>query len=437
MRFRKSIRIGKGLRLNVSKSGVSASVGVPGLSATFGRGGTYLNTGIPGTGIYDRRKISGGRSAGGTTARGRSGTDDGSTEKVKIGVRLDATGNPVYEFEDGSTITDETVIRQIKRQPGYKEQLQRLREDKQRQILEATEKFVAIFRQTPTVSDGSNLEADLEDLRPTVHKPLDFAAPRPDPERIRGDLEAEARRNVRTLRFWAKGRLRDEYVNERLRNAVSVATAKWESDRAQFHEQEARRADELNKQHELSYLERKAELEARLTGDQARVDQWIEELLAELRLPVDFSVQFAYSQSANGVDLDVDLPEIEDVPDDKATILASGKLSVKKKTATERQHDYARCVAGLAFYFAGSIFEISPAIQEVRVSGYTQRIDKATGHESDDYVYSVKFDRPTFSTLNVAEVDPIEAFGNFEARINATKSMVLKTIEPYEPIVET
>lgn len=57
--FRKRIKIAPGINLNVSKSGVSSSIGGNGFSVTTGKKGTYVNTSIPGTGIYDRKKISG------------------------------------------------------------------------------------------------------------------------------------------------------------------------------------------------------------------------------------------------------------------------------------------------------------------------------------------------------------------------------------------
>ncbi len=57
MRFRKSITIFKGVKLNFSKSGVSLTVGGKGVSTNIGRKGVFLNTSIPGTGLYDRKKI--------------------------------------------------------------------------------------------------------------------------------------------------------------------------------------------------------------------------------------------------------------------------------------------------------------------------------------------------------------------------------------------
>lgn len=50
-RFRKSIKIAPGVRINISKSGVSTSVGVRGATANFSKRGTRVTTGIPGTGI--------------------------------------------------------------------------------------------------------------------------------------------------------------------------------------------------------------------------------------------------------------------------------------------------------------------------------------------------------------------------------------------------
>jgi len=56
--FRRRIKVIPGVYLNVSKRGVSATVGVRGASLTFRDDGIYSNVGIPGTGLYNRQKIS-------------------------------------------------------------------------------------------------------------------------------------------------------------------------------------------------------------------------------------------------------------------------------------------------------------------------------------------------------------------------------------------
>lgn len=57
--FRRRKKIAPGVYINMSKRGISTTVGPKGASMTFGPNGTYMNTSIPGTGMYNRRRIGG------------------------------------------------------------------------------------------------------------------------------------------------------------------------------------------------------------------------------------------------------------------------------------------------------------------------------------------------------------------------------------------
>ena len=58
MRFRKSVKVCKGVKLNVSKSGASLTVApMKGVSFNLGGKGAFLNWSIPGTGVYDRVRL--------------------------------------------------------------------------------------------------------------------------------------------------------------------------------------------------------------------------------------------------------------------------------------------------------------------------------------------------------------------------------------------
>jgi len=59
LKLRRRQKLFPGFYLNFSSKGVSATVGIKGLNVNFNKTGTYLNTGIPGTGLYDRKKIGG------------------------------------------------------------------------------------------------------------------------------------------------------------------------------------------------------------------------------------------------------------------------------------------------------------------------------------------------------------------------------------------
>lgn len=61
--FRKSINLGGGIKLNLSKRGVGISGGIKGARISTGPSGTYMNLSIPGTGVYYRKRLSGSNSS--------------------------------------------------------------------------------------------------------------------------------------------------------------------------------------------------------------------------------------------------------------------------------------------------------------------------------------------------------------------------------------
>jgi hypothetical protein len=63
-RWRKSVKILPGVRLNFSKSGVSTSLGPRGASVSVGRRGVHANVGLPGTGLSYRERLGGGGGRG-------------------------------------------------------------------------------------------------------------------------------------------------------------------------------------------------------------------------------------------------------------------------------------------------------------------------------------------------------------------------------------
>jgi hypothetical protein len=63
LRFRRRVKLLPGVHVNISRSGISTSVGVRGGSLTFGKRGTYLNAGLPGTGISWRGPVNSQHSA--------------------------------------------------------------------------------------------------------------------------------------------------------------------------------------------------------------------------------------------------------------------------------------------------------------------------------------------------------------------------------------
>jgi tetratricopeptide (TPR) repeat protein len=80
IRYRKSIRLGGGARMNLSMSGIGFSTGIPGFRVGVGGSGRVTQTtGIPGTGIYSRSALGSGR-RGGSRSRQSAGGGGGGRQ---------------------------------------------------------------------------------------------------------------------------------------------------------------------------------------------------------------------------------------------------------------------------------------------------------------------------------------------------------------------
>jgi hypothetical protein len=67
-RYRKSIRIARGIRINLTGRGISSvSIGKPGATLNLGRRGSCLTVGLPGTGLSYSRTLSSSNMAGPTS----------------------------------------------------------------------------------------------------------------------------------------------------------------------------------------------------------------------------------------------------------------------------------------------------------------------------------------------------------------------------------
>ena len=157
---------------------------------------------------------------------------------------------------------------------------------------------------------------------------------------------------------------------------------------------------------------------------EAAIEQW----LSELRLPIDFKVSFEYEDGALLADLD--LPEIEDLPVQKAQQTAAGDLKAKDKTQKELKAEYARCVFGLGMFLASHFFSATPHMERALISAYTQRRD-SKGEIEDAYIYSVIFERGAFERAGYQDEDPEAFLCRFKNRMNKSADGTLKKIVPY------
>ena len=151
MRFRKSISICKGVKLNFSKSGISATVGGKGISANLGKSGIYLNTSIPGTGLYDRKRIVKFDSTPGRKTTTSRVASKGTPAKPKtaaaalpesVTLALGDDGAVQVFDQDGAQVRDLSVLAKLKSTASYRQAYDQLTEQSIAEANADTEAFV-------------------------------------------------------------------------------------------------------------------------------------------------------------------------------------------------------------------------------------------------------------------------------------------------------
>ena len=166
--------------------------------------------------------------------------------------------------------------------------------------------------------------------------------------------------------------------------------------------------------------------------DAQAIDREIDAWLNGVESPIPFAVQTEILPDKRTVFLDLDLPEIENLPAQKLVTLASGAVKLKDKSQKERREDYRTCVFGLGEYVASHALTLAPALERAVVSAYTQRRNEKTGEVDDVFIYSVVFERDAFKKGYQDETP--EAFcGALRSRYYVLASGVMKPITPFEP----
>lgn len=444
MRFRKSVKICKGVKVNFSKSGASLSLGGRGHGMTFGGSGTRAHVGIPGTGLSYSTKI-GGHSRSRSRSRSSSSSKFTSWEGTKyavqvpkqIAIRMDDKGKVIIEDGNGVAITDQAVLRKIKATSQYQTQVAQLDAQRREKIDEMVrdaeaenERFINIFELSAIVDTCSRFQARLDGIKPIEYVVSEFDVPAPKKEKIREFLTKEAEATVKGSIFTV-GKLRKRYVEENLDQRYSNALTAWEEERDDFYafqEEEKLAADEAAAE---ECENQKSFLMALIEGEESAVCEVFDSWIATCQLPVEINISYDWNQRTGTLLLDVDLPEIEDLAQTRLIKTDSGNLKEKKKTQAEVRGEYSTLVFGLAIFIVSHAFNVSPAIQKILISGYTQRPDK-DGNIKDDYIYSIKFTRDMFEQRDLSRIVPKDFCLSAENKCNMTSTSLFKTIVPYD-----
>ena len=389
MRFRKSIKLAPGIRMNLSGSGVGWTLGPRGASIGIGKRGARLNTSF--MGFSDSHKLSG------PSRPTKPIPAQSASTQVSLTCGVDDDGNLTFQDANGNDLP-EHVVEAAKKQ--NKEAILSLIQRKCDDINSSVEALGTIHLDTPDCAG-----------RPTF-TPVAFDQSAPTP--------AKPRRPSFLDKFFKKRMRRLEDENAAAQADFETQHISWQSDKVHF----------------LQLMQaRKQLIEEGIYSNTADMEVWLEDNLQDIAWPRETAASFEIIEDGLCAHLDVDLPELEDMPSKTATVPVRGlKLSVKTMSATAIQKLYMAHVHAVAFRLLGETFAALPRMHTVTLSGYSQRPDKAIGRIGDEYLFSVRVNRDDWMQIDftqLANIDVVESLTRFELRRSMSKTGVFKAIEPF------
>ncbi|WP_240455498.1 DUF4236 domain-containing protein [Halomonas faecis] len=374
-RFQRRITLAPGIRLNRSKRSLEVSVSSNGVG-------------------HDIRPHGGsGRSRSASALEARLARGDA----LPLRLEIDDRGAIRYFHGDGTRLSESEA--RVLRRHARASLRERLEEYCQR-LNENLEYLGRLHEDTPPPQMSR-------------YTPSDFEEPPPVPP--------EPRKPAWWHALWPPMKHRREAENRHRRAAFDQAYRDWEWRKAEHDAAEFARYRRENEE---------------VWHDRGAMEKTLCQRLEEIDWPCETVIDFDLGQDDRTLAVDIELPAEDEMPDRDWTMPAKQvKLTPKRLSATRQRKLYRDHVHGMAFRVLGAVFARLPAVQEVRVSGYRQVTDPATGSERDQYLYSVKVTRQQWKAIDfdsLDRVDPVAAVEAFTLRRDMTKTGIFRAIEPFK-----
>ena len=367
LRFHKSINICKGIKLNMSKSGVGVSLGTNGARYSLNTSGRRTATfGIPGTGLSYVKTFSGGGKKKKSTSEAKTKRDEIKKQKEELAAQ---------KAEQKATELQENTLK-----------------------AEEAANYIDVIK-----SVHKECENDM-DWEAVLNSPPPFVKGQPGPREI------EAQKAIDDYKPGLAGKLfGDAKAREKLATALDEAK---KIDAQEF----------ADWQDSYKFAQRI------IDGD---IDAYLEaiEEANPFEDLVEYGSDFEFGTDDPSVmETEFRVKADEVVPKTTVTVLKSGKLSEKELTKTayyDLMQDY---VCSCAVRLAREIFAVLP-VGGVIVHAVDTVLDTSTGNDEETTILSVLFEREKFERANFDRIDPSDFVNSFTCNMKFTKTAGFKPVK--------
>ena len=236
-------------------------------------------------------------------------------------------------------------------------------------------------------------------LSPQKYKRGHFAFNKPTKDEVEKDLLEEAK-NINFDKTNTRVHVDEKiFVKEHINEMIEVRQHAWQEACDFFNKIEDAREERENAKFFAEYKTLYNNKKEYLEGKESSVKQEFLNLCGNISVPYNLSLSFAYCQAAHVLEASVIVEDGISVPISKATILTSGKISIKNKLVRETITEKTNSAVSLTYFLAAHLFNTSPNVQYLRFSLYERN--------KQNPLLWVEFERDKFSRIRPKMVDVI------------------------------
>lgn len=284
-----------------------------------------------------------------------------------------------------------------KRTSEYKAAYSKVSLDMLHAYQEASNAYTSIHKRMMEVLPLSKYKQELESLTPQKYQRSTFALAKP----TKNDIEEELRKEVQHINFNTSDTTTSveekTFIKEHLTHTIEERQQAWQEGYDLFCKIENAKEAKENAKYYAAYKNLYNQKAEYIQGKQAVVEKELSAICTSLHIPYNATLTCNYNQSMGLVEAGVILEDGINIPATKATILSSGKISIKNKLVKEMISDKSNSAVSLVYYLSNQLFLASPNVLYVRMALYDR---------SKQYpLLWVEFDRERFAQTRTDTVN--------------------------------
>lgn len=146
----------------------------------------------------------------------------------------------------------------------------------------------------------------------------------------------------------------------------------------------------------------------------------------DLPIPLVFDIEFVDVRTVN---IFMELPELDVVPEEKLSLTKTGKLSTRKMAQKDRVKLYSDICTSLALRLIHETFRVIYSVNTVKLDGLTEKINPTNGNTENITSLRIEISRQDFEQLNLDNLDSTLAFKSLNGAFACSKNGELGVIQ--------